>query len=329
MDTMSQGAAIVGSGWGCSVQIPSFRRAGINPVALVSRKGQAKARDFSVETSCDTMEELSKDAERTGKKYDVISIVTPPATHLPRSELALQCARVVLCEKPTALDGKQATSIAAAARRARESSDCPPGPLLLIDHELRFLPAIRLMRALVSSGYCGTVVDAWAEALRPARLGFGGGGGTVHGWHTWWSQASEGGGTLGAICSHQYDTLAYVMGLDGSGCKGKLTCSLRRSYDRRPVAKDAASIDTSRGTGTAAATASGDTSEGASASAGTGTETETAEEGVYRSAAVSADDAASVLVKILPRIRSGDPTTTAPAAAAEDGTVIRGRSSGE
>lgn len=302
-------AAIVGSGWGCSVQVPAFRRAGIEPVALVTRKGKEKASAFGLRSFA-SLEELEESLSHSGQKIDIISIVTPPRTHLPRSTVALRCCQVVLCEKPTALNAAEANSLEKAAMQSKTSA-------LLIDHELRFLPAIRIMRALVAAGYCGTVVDAWAKALRPARLGFGGGSGTVHGWHNWWSEAAEGGGTLGAICSHQFDTLSHVLGFAdseqlpeeaaaaGTGAidasmeapstnkySAKCTCCLRRAWDRRPVPADASATDTSLGAAPSSA--------GSSAAAPGGS----AELSAIRLEPATSDDAATCTLKVFPRAPS-------------------------
>jgi predicted dehydrogenase len=79
-----------------------------------------------------------------------------------------------------------------------------PSQIALIDHELRFLPALRRARELIAQGAIGAVRHAEARAVSGSRSD------PSRPW-TWWSDASQGGGVLGAIGSHQIDTLRYLL----------------------------------------------------------------------------------------------------------------------
>ena len=68
--------------------------------------------------------------------------------------------------------------------------------LVIIDHELRFTPAFLAAREHLRRGALGRVYLAHARVLIPAGKGT----------HSWWSDASLGGGALGAIGSHIIDS---------------------------------------------------------------------------------------------------------------------------
>ncbi|MBO9313037.1 MAG: Gfo/Idh/MocA family oxidoreductase [Chloroflexus sp.] len=186
---------IIGTGWGARVQVPAFRAAGLTITALAGsqlEKTRRIAQELSVPFATANWHELlQRDDVR------LVSIVTPPYLHREMAEAALVAEKHVLCEKPTALHAAEAESMLNAAQQHREQ-------LALIDHELRFLPAIQAARARVAAGDIGEVRAAEVRFFAssradPQRL-----------WD-WWSDRSAGGGVLGAIGSHQIDLLRYML----------------------------------------------------------------------------------------------------------------------
>jgi predicted dehydrogenase len=127
----------------------------------------------------------------------LLCIVTPPHLHREFSEAALAAGKHVLCEKPMAMDATQALSM---CRDARES-----GRLALIDHELRFAPSLMKMRRLMQEGYLGTPLHVQLQMRTGRRL-------DPRRPFDWWSDASRGGGALGAIGSHALDWLRWMFG---------------------------------------------------------------------------------------------------------------------
>ena len=79
------------------------------------------------------------------------------------------------------------------------------GKMALIDHELRFAPARRLFRDLVTEGYLGRLLHVNLAVESPFRLD------ATRPW-SWWSDASRGGGMLGALGSHVVDSVRYTFG---------------------------------------------------------------------------------------------------------------------
>lgn len=161
---------VIGSGWGTRVQVPIFSEAGFDVVAIKGREWQ-------------TFENAD---------VDLVSIVVPPALHLPIARAALNAGKHVICEKPTALNVAEAEELAAIAK-------AHPNQIAIIDHELRFLPSFRAARERIRD-----VRYVEIRYSSPAR------GDRAREW-TWWSDASQGGGIWGAVGSHFVDALRYLV----------------------------------------------------------------------------------------------------------------------
>ena len=206
---------IIGTGFARTVQIPAFRACeGARVVAIASgRRENAErvAREFDIPSVCETWREVVRRDD-----VDLVSVVTPPVTHLEMTLGALDAGKAVLCEKPFAMTATQADLM---RERARTS-----GRFAHIDHELRFLPARQRMRDLLREGAVGLV--------RHARFTFGGGGraSAERAWD-WWSDAGAGGGVLGAIGSHAVDTLRWLLGAEVN----EVFCSLATHVRERPA----------------------------------------------------------------------------------------------
>jgi predicted dehydrogenase len=129
---------------------------------------------------------------------DLVSIVTPPALHCEIAVAALQAGKHVICEKPTALNLAEAEIMLAAAQAA-------PNQLAIIDHELRFQPPRVQLRQLVKEGYVGNVLSLIVTVQTAWRLN------PAAPW-SWWSDATQGGGMLGAVGSHVLDYCRWLVG---------------------------------------------------------------------------------------------------------------------
>ena len=181
---------IVGTGWGTRVQVPTFREAGLQVVAIAGfhrNKSRAAGEELGVR-AYDEWSELVHAAD-----VDLVSIVTPPSEHREMALAALAAGKHVLLEKPTAMNAAEARDIVEAARKAT-------GRVALIDHELRFLPSWREARRRI--GELGGIRYAEVRYASPAR------GDRQRAWN-WWSDAARGGGVWGAVGSHFVDALRY------------------------------------------------------------------------------------------------------------------------
>ncbi|NJN66987.1 MAG: Gfo/Idh/MocA family oxidoreductase [Chloroflexaceae bacterium] len=200
------GVGIIGTGWGARVQAPSFREAGLEIVALAgnqARKTQRIAAELDIPYATGDWKTL---LERPN--VDLVSIVTPPAFHCEMSIAALEAGKHVLCEKPTALHADE-------ARRMVRAAEARPEQLALIDHELRFLPAVREARRMVVEGNIGHLRHGEVRFVNSSRANLG------RVWN-WWSDVTQGGGILGAIGSHQIDTVRYLLNDEVSEVQGFL-----------------------------------------------------------------------------------------------------------
>jgi predicted dehydrogenase len=214
----SVGVGVIGTGFARTTQLPAWSACeGARVVALASghrENAERAAREFRIPFVGSDWREVVERGD-----VDLVSIVTPPVTHAEMALAALDAGKAVLCEKPMAMNAEESGRMRAGARAA--------GRLALIDHELRFLPARRLMREMILGGEIGRVrhakflfrSDSRADADRP--------------WN-WWSDERAGGGALGAIGSHALDALHWMLGASVSHVSASLATHI---VERRDPAK--------------------------------------------------------------------------------------------
>jgi predicted dehydrogenase len=212
-DDKTIGIGIVGAGFARTTQIPGFRNSpGARVVAISSRHrehAEQVAQEFGIEHVASHWKDLVARDD-----VDLVSVVTPPATHMEITLAALEHGKAVVCEKPMAMNAAEAKRM---TERAREA-----GVLALIDHELRFLSSRRTMRAMLHSGAIGTV--------RHCNYVFRADYRSVLGNWDWWSDLNMGGGTLGAIGSHAIDSFRWLLDAEVS----EACCVLSTHVAERP-----------------------------------------------------------------------------------------------
>ena len=210
------GIGIIGTGFARTTQIPGFRDCmGAKVVAIASRnrdRAEAVAKEFGIEHVANDWHELV-----THPDVDLVSVVTPPSTHMEITLAALENRKAVLCEKPMALDASQSARMVEKAKAA--------GVLALIDHELRFLNSRRVMRGMLQTGAVGTVRHC-NYVFRSDYRGI-----ADRAWD-WWSDAAMGGGALGAIGSHVIDSFRWMLSTEITRTLGMLTTHIRQRRDK-------------------------------------------------------------------------------------------------
>jgi predicted dehydrogenase len=128
---------------------------------------------------------------------DAVVIATPPAPRFGLARAALEAGKHLLLEKPVALKAAEVEELQRLALRL--------GRTVAVDFEYRAVPQFQQLAALLAQGALG---DPWlvkldwlmssrADASRP--------------W-TWYSSAAEGGGVLGALGTHAFDMLHWLVG---------------------------------------------------------------------------------------------------------------------
>ncbi len=189
---------IIGTGFAKTVQIPAFHKIdGAEIVSIASahlENAEMTARDFGIaHFTADWRETVERE------DVDLICITTPPVFHKEMSLFALENNKHVLCEKPMAMT----------ANEAREMTEkaADKNVLALIDHELRFLNGRRRAKEILQSGEIGKIRHAKYNFRAPHR------GSPDAPWN-WWSDIESGGGALGAIGSHVFDSLRWFTGAE-------------------------------------------------------------------------------------------------------------------
>jgi predicted dehydrogenase len=211
---------IIGTGWGARVQVPAFREAGLEVVAIAGHNAERTRRaagQLALKPFDDWRALIESDV-------DLVTIVTPPSEHLQMATAALDAGKHVLCEKPTALNAGEAEQLLAASRKH-------PEQLALIDHELRFLPSFRAARERMSE--LRGIRYAEVRYASPSR------GDRTREWN-WWGDANHGGGIWGAVGSHFVDTLRFL-GMEIEAVQATLrTIIAERPFENgmRPVTSD-------------------------------------------------------------------------------------------
>jgi predicted dehydrogenase len=207
------GIGIIGTGFARTVQIPAFQQiegAEIISIASARReKAEAAAKEFSIAHFTDDWRETIEH-----KEVDLICITTPPVFHCEMTLLALENNKHVLCEKPMAMNVGEALKMFEKSKEKKL--------LALIDHELRFLNGRKKAFDLIRAGEIGKIRHVKYNFRAPSR------GSADLPW-TWWSDETQGGGTLGAIGSHIFDTLRWFTGAEIS----QVFCQLQTHVKQR------------------------------------------------------------------------------------------------
>jgi predicted dehydrogenase len=190
------GAVVVGTGFGCFTHVRALRAAGFDVHALVGRdpaKTARRAESVDVPRACTSFAEAL-----ALPGVDAVTIATPPHTHAPLVLEAIAEGKHVLCEKPFARDAIEARVLLAAAQHARV--------VHMLGTEFRFDTGQALLARAVHDGAVGdprlalfalhVPVLSDPDATLPA----------------WWTDATQGGGWLGAHGSQVIDQIRVTLG---------------------------------------------------------------------------------------------------------------------
>lgn len=206
---------MIGTGFGRKVQIPAFLACENVEIASVASGKIENAR--AAAATCGAGH-FTDDWRETAvhPQVDLVCITTPPIFHREMTLFAIEHGKHVLCEKPMAMNIAEAEEMECAARDK---------PLLaLIDHELRFQPGRRVAYGMLRDGAIGNIRHVKSIFQAPHR------GDPNLPWN-WWSDASVGGGALGAIASHIIDSLIWFLGTDISSISCQLQTHIKHRRD--------------------------------------------------------------------------------------------------
>jgi len=206
---------IIGTGFGGNVQAPIMRHhPGYEVVAIASvargNPDDVRARTGVERVYTDWQEMLAKE------KLDLVSITSAPSLHYEMVLEAFRHGYHVLCEKPMAM----ATAETKAMLAARDHA----GRLGVIDFEFRFQPTRLKAKELISAGALGRILHVSYTGVRsgsvfaPRRLG-------------WLDQKEQGGGILGALGSHMFDSLTWWLESPVEAVAGQLATYIPTAID--------------------------------------------------------------------------------------------------
>ena len=221
-NTQTVGVVVVGTGFGCLTHVPALRAAGFDVLGLVGRdrtRTEERARRFAIPHGLTSLEEAL-----ALPGVSAVTIATPPHTHAPLTLEALAAGKHVLCEKPLARDATEAATMLAAAEAA--------GLVHLVGAEFRFATGQRLAARAIADGAIGEprlatfllhiplLADPDADVP------------------SWWSDAAQGGGWLGAHATHLIDQVRSTLGEFDSVSAGLVRVSDRNTVSDRTTGSD-------------------------------------------------------------------------------------------
>ncbi len=160
---------------------------------------------------------------------DIIDINTPNDSHAEIAIAAAKSKKAILCEKPLALDVKQAKAMVDAVRKA--------GVVHMICHNFRRIPAIALAKRMIEAGDLGTIYHYRARYLQDRFV-------DPHVPLIWRLQSKiAGSGAHGDINSHIIDLGRYLVGEFSEVCGQWETFIKERPLPDQPSRKGKVTVD--------------------------------------------------------------------------------------
>lgn len=150
---------------------------------------QEKAREYKIEKVFSDYHDILND-----KEIDAVSIVTPTFTHKEILIEAIKSGKHILCEKPPALNAKEAKEC---MELAKGYDNC-----IMYAFAARFWNEMKFLKEYIDSGKMGKILCA--EAVRMHRCD------STRGWFL--SKNKAGGGPLIDANIHEIDQALYLMG---------------------------------------------------------------------------------------------------------------------
>jgi len=187
-------AGVIGAGWPGGQHAKGYQAAGIKIAAvadLIPARRKKMMAEFGIPTEYAGAMELINDSS-----IDIVSVCLPNHEHAPVTIAALKRGKHVMCEKPPAMNAKEAKQIEAAAKKA--------GKIVMYSVQRRFGGAEQAARQAIDKGYAGDVYHARAQFTRTRGIPIG------TGWFT--DKSFAGGGALIDIGVHMLDLAWYLIG---------------------------------------------------------------------------------------------------------------------
>jgi len=185
--------AVIGLGMGRG----HARAAAENPKAdlvAVCDIDKARLAQYAAEFDCAGYRDYGKMLRE--QKPDIVSVSLPNVLHKPATIAALDAGAHVICEKPMAMNTREAEQMLAAARKKRKK--------LMINFSYRFTGEAKALKKVVDAGTVGDIYYArtgWHRTRGIPKLG---------GWFA--RKKFSGGGPLIDLGVHRIDLAMWLMG---------------------------------------------------------------------------------------------------------------------
>jgi len=186
---------IMGAGWPGGMHARGYQSAGgfkvVAVADLIPQRRKKLMEEFKVEREVAEAKELLAQTD-----LDAVSVCLPNHLHAAMTIAALRAGKHVVCEKPPAMNAKEAQRIAAAAQRANK--------VVLYSVQRRFGGAEQAAKQAIAKGYAGEVYHARSAWTRTRGIPIG------TGWFT--HKDESGGGALIDIGVHMLDLAWHMLG---------------------------------------------------------------------------------------------------------------------
>jgi predicted dehydrogenase len=195
----SLGIGIIGTGFGAKVHVPGFAALAdsqnLEVLALLGRSTERTAelaQQAGIPHACTNLSEFL-----AVPGLSAVSIASPPYLHYQQALAVLRAGKHLLLEKPVTLEVAQAQDLLKQATR-RNLVHC-------VDFEFRTIPHWQYLNELLIEGAVGPLYMVTVDWLVEGRAD------PRRAW-SWYAEASKGGGVLGALGSHVFDYLGWLLG---------------------------------------------------------------------------------------------------------------------
>ena len=153
--------AIIGAGLQARRRAPAIKKLG-DELVVVCSAHEETARKFAEEMGCEYSTDWYMVIAR--RDIDAVIVCTPPSTHAPISIAAMNEGKHVLCEKPLALNPREARAMVELSVKSMRTLKCG------FNH--RYHPSLAEIKRLISNGDLGEIYYLTATYGIEARAGY-------------------------------------------------------------------------------------------------------------------------------------------------------------
>ncbi|HVV73773.1 MAG TPA: Gfo/Idh/MocA family oxidoreductase, partial [Verrucomicrobiae bacterium] len=188
-------AGIIGTGFIGPVHVEALRRLGIEVRALcdLPDRAAAAASRLGISLAFSDFRQMLRSTE-----VDVVHITVPNRFHCAMAMAALEAGKHCICEKPLAMNTREADAICQKAAKART--------VFAVNYNVRFYPAVLQLRSMVRRGDLGNIIHVNGSYLQD--------------WlfkdtdYNWRLLPAEGGKlrSVADIGTHWMDTVSFILG---------------------------------------------------------------------------------------------------------------------